>query len=99
VIYVDKENYFGAGELDLYDPSGELFKTQLVFLYPERIPGTHDTAELLSGPNTGFLINFINKHVTISPGLKSCVNSDCAKDGYLDVNRYASPEALTKIVQ
>jgi hypothetical protein len=27
VMYVDKENYFGAGELDLYDPSGHLFKT------------------------------------------------------------------------
>lgn len=99
VMYVDKEDYFGAGELDLYDPSGELFKTQLVFLYPERIPGTRDVAELLAGPNTGFLINFINKHVTISPGLKPCVNSDCAEDGYLDVHRYASPEALMKIVR
>jgi len=99
VMYVDKENYFGAGELDLYAPSGELFKTQLVFLYPESIPATRDVAELLAGPNTGFLINFTNKHVTISPGLKSCVNSNCAKDGYLDVSRYASPEALSKIVQ
>ena len=99
VMYVDKENYFGAGELDLYNPSGELFKTQLVFLYPAPIPGTHDVAELLAGPNIGFLINFINKHVTISPGLKSCVNSECAGDGYLNVHRYASPEALMKIVQ
>jgi hypothetical protein len=99
VMYVDKENYFGAGELDLYSPSGDLFKTQLVFLYPVSIPGTRDVAELLSGPNTGFLINFTNKHVTVSPGLKPCVNSDCANDGYLDVHRYASPEALMKIVR
>ena len=99
VMYVDEENYFGAGEMDLYSPSGELFKTQLAFLYPAAIPGTRDVSELLAGPNTGFLINFIDKHLTISPGLKSCVNSDCAKDGYLDVHRYASPEALMKIVQ
>jgi hypothetical protein len=99
VMYVDKENYFGAGELDLYNPLGDLFKTQLVFLYPQRIPGSGGVAELLAGPNIGFLINFINKHVTISPGLKPCVNSDCAKDGYLDVHRYASPEALMKIGQ
>jgi Protein of unknown function (DUF1329) len=99
VMYVDKENYFGAGELDLYSPSGELFKSQLVFLYPASIPRTDDVAELLAGPNTGFLINFINKHVTVSPSLHSCVNSDCTADGYLDIRRYASPEALMKIVQ
>jgi hypothetical protein len=55
--------------------------------------------ELLSGPNVGLLVNFINKHVTVSPGLKPCVNSDCARDGYLDTRGYASPEALMKIVQ
>jgi hypothetical protein len=47
----------------------------------------------------GFLVNFTNKHVTVSPGLKPCINSDCAKDGYLDIRRYASPEAMMKIVQ
>jgi hypothetical protein len=99
VMYVDKENYFGAGELDLYSPAGELFKSQLVFLYPVPIPKTDDVAELLAGPNTGFLINFVNKHLTVSPGLHPCINSDCAKDGYLDIRRYASPEALMKIVQ
>jgi hypothetical protein len=100
VMYVDKENYFGAGELDLYNPAGDLFKTQIVLLYPAAIPETRgDVAELLSGPNVGFLVNFTNKHVTVSPGLKPCINSACAKDGYLDIRRYASPEALMKIVQ
>jgi hypothetical protein len=100
VMYVDKENYFGAGELDLYDPAGALFKTQIVLLYPAAIPKTGgDVVELLSGPNVGFLVNFTNKHVTVSPGLKPCINSDCAKDGYLDIRRYASPEAMMKIVQ
>ena len=100
VMYVDKENYFGAGELDLYNPAGDLFKTQIVLLYPAAIPGAAgDVAELLSGPNVGFLVNFTNQHVTISPGLKPCINSDCASDGYLDIRRYASPDALMKIVQ
>jgi Protein of unknown function (DUF1329) len=100
VMYVDKENYFGAGELDLYDPRGDLFKSQFVLLYPVRIPQTvGDVVELPTGPNVGFLVNFTNKHVTVSPGLKPCVNSDCVKDGYLDIRRYASPEALMKIVQ
>jgi hypothetical protein len=100
VMYVDKENYFGAGELDLYSPGGDLFKSQFVLLYPVTIPKTGgDVVELLSGPNVGFLVNFTNKHVTVSPGLKPCVNSDCARDGYLDIRRYASPEALMKIAQ
>jgi hypothetical protein len=99
VMYVDKENYFGGAQVDLYSPPGDLFKAQLIFLYPMPIPKTYDVAELLAGPNTGFLVDFINKHVTLSQGLRSCVNSDCAKNGYLDVNHYASPDALMKIVQ
>ena len=100
VMYVDKENYFGAGELDLYNPAGDLFKAQFVLLYPAAIPGSGGSvAELLAGPNVGFLVNFTNQHVTVSPGLKPCVNAACAEDGYLDIRRYASPEALMKIVQ
>lgn len=100
VMYVDRENYFGAGELDLYGPNGELFKSQLFFSYPMSIPSTNgDVAELVAGPSVGFLVNFRDHHVTASIGLKSCLNSDCAKSGYLDIRRYASPEALMKIVQ
>jgi len=100
VMYVDKENYFGAGQLDLYDGPGHLFKTQLVLLRPAEIPETGgDMAELLSGLNTGLLVNFRHKHVTVLPYLRSCLNSECSKDGYLDTSRYASPEGLMKIVQ
>jgi Protein of unknown function (DUF1329) len=100
VMYVDEENYFGAGELDLYDPAGKLYKSQMVLSYPLPIPKTGgEVAELASGPNVGFIVNFIDKHVTASVGLRSCVNSDCGKDGYLDIRRYASPEALMKIVR
>ena len=99
-MYVDKENYFGAGEVDLYDTAGKLSKTQLVFLYPAPISGSNgDVAELVAGPYIGLLINFRNRHVTVSPYLRSCLNDECAAAGYLDLSRYASPEGLMKIMQ
>jgi hypothetical protein len=53
-MYVDEENYFGGGELDLYGDTGNLLKTQLTCLYPAAIPTTHgDVVELHSEPNTG----------------------------------------------
>jgi hypothetical protein len=100
VMYVDQQNFFSGGELDLYGDSASLFKAQLTFLYPITIPATGgDVVELLSGPNTGLLVNFRNRHVTVSPYLVSCLNVECSKDGYLDTSRYASPEGLMKIVQ
>ena len=100
VIYVDKENYFGAGELDLYDSPGKLSKTQMLFLYPVPIPASGgDFAELVAGPFIGLLVNFRNKHVTVSPYLRSCLDGECSAAGYLDISRYASPEGLMKIMQ
>jgi uncharacterized protein DUF1329 len=100
VVYVDQENYFGASELDLYDASGKLSKTEMAFLYPVPIPtSAGDVAELLTGPYTGLLVNFQNKHVTVSPYLRSCLDGGCAAGGYLDLSRYASPEGLMKIMQ
>ncbi len=100
VMYVDKENYFGGAQIDLYDSAGELYKTQIIVSCPEPIPQTGgDVAQLIAGPNTSFLINFKDRHVSMTVALHSCVNSECVKDGYLDVSRYASPEGLLKIVQ
>jgi hypothetical protein len=100
IMYVDKENYFGAGELDLYDAPGKLSKTQLVFLYPVAIPASRgDVAELAAGPNTALLVNFRNRHATIFFYLRSCVDGECSAAGYLDISRYASPEGLMKIMQ
>jgi len=100
VMYVDKENYFGAGEVDLYDAPGSLSKTQLVFLYPVPIPGSGgDVVELLAGPFIGLLVNFRHKHVTVLPYLRSCLDGECAAGGYLDLSRYASPGGLMKIMQ
>jgi hypothetical protein len=100
VMYVDKQNYFGAGELDLYSPAGSLFKAQFVFLSPAPIPRTGgDVVDLATGPSVSFLVNFLDKHVTAEVGLSACVNPDCARGGYLDIHRYASPEGLARIVQ
>jgi hypothetical protein len=100
IVYVDKQNYFAGGQLDLYDHEGQLYKSQLILSYPAPVPGTDgDVAQLGAGPNTSYLINFKDQHVSISPSLRSCVNSDCQRNGYLDVTRYASPEGLMKIVQ
>lgn len=100
VMYIDRENYFGGAQVDLYDSAGELYKTQLIVSCPAPIPGTGgDVAQLIAGPNTSFLINFKDKHVSMTAASHSCVNLDCAKNGYLDVGRYASPEGLLKIVQ
>ena len=38
VMYVDAENYFGAGELDLYDPSDRLAKLQMIWRSLLRAP-------------------------------------------------------------
>jgi hypothetical protein len=100
VIYIDKENYFAGAQLDLYDSAGSLYKSQMIFSYPAPVPETHgDVVELTAGPNISYLINFKDEHVSISPSLPACVNSDCEQHGYLDVSRYASPEGLMKIVQ
>jgi hypothetical protein len=100
VLYVDKENYFGGAQIDLFDASGNLFKMQMIVSYPQPIPGTaHDVVQLVAGSNTSFLINFKDEHLSIDPNLHACINSDCAKDGYFDLSRYASPEGLMKIVQ
>jgi hypothetical protein len=100
VLYIDKQNYFAGAQVDLYDSAGELYKVQFIVSHPAPIPGTvGDAVELLAGPNTSILVNFKVKHVSMTAALDSCVNSDCAKNGYFDVSRYASPEGLLKIVQ
>ena len=100
VLYVDKENYFGGAQLDLFDSGGNLFKSQIIISSPQLIPDTAgDVTQLVTGSNTSYLINFTDQHLSIEPSLRACINSNCARYGYLDVGRYASPEGLMKIVQ
>jgi Protein of unknown function (DUF1329) len=99
VMYIDKENYFGGAQLDLFDSAYNLYKFQAIFSYPAPIPNTNDVAELAAGPNVSILVNFKDEHLTVQPNLRSCVNSECARNGYLDTTRFASPEGLMKIVR
>ena len=100
VLYLDKENYF-ATSTDLWDMAGNLYKWIGVFAYPGLIPGLRLDGQLvtITGPNTGYLVNFQDEHATVFIGLHVCVDRECAKGGYLDISRYASPEGLMKIQQ
>jgi hypothetical protein len=98
VLYLDKENYF-ATNTDLWDSAGNLYKWLAVFAY--RGPGLGLDGQLvtITGPNTGYLLNFQDEHATVFIGLHVCVDQECAQGGYLDISRYASPGGLMKIAQ
>jgi hypothetical protein len=100
VLYVDKENYFGAGELDLYEKTGGVAQVT-VGIPVSRIYSDHPlrSRRVVSRAEYGFLVDFKNKHVTISPYLRPCVNADCANDGFLNIKLYASPEGLMMIMK
>jgi len=51
-----------------------------------------------NGPQAGYSINFLDKHVSISLTQTSCYNTTCQPQ-YLDARQYASPEGLMKINQ
>jgi len=100
ILYLDRENYFTANT-DLYDAAGKLYKWMVIFAYPAIIPGMGLDGQVLSadGPSTAYMINFQDKHVTTSMGMHACSDGECAKGGYLDISRYASPSGLMKIQQ
>jgi hypothetical protein len=100
ILYLDKENYFSTNA-DLWDMAGNLYKWIAVFAYPGLIPGLGLDGQLvtITGPNTGYIVNFQDQHATVFIGLHVCVDRECAKRGYLDISRYASPEGLMKIQQ
>ncbi len=96
VLYIDKETLFPLA-IDLYDPSGALFKSWIEFQSPMQVPGT-GTALGVNGANELLIANFKDKHLTVSTAEHPCFNGDCRRQ-YLDVSRYASPEGLSKIAQ
>jgi len=100
VLYLDKENYF-ATSTDLWDVAGNLYKWIGVFAYPGLIPGLGLDGQLvtITGPNTGYVVNYQDEHATVFIGLHVCVDRECARGGYLDISRYASPGGLMKIQQ
>jgi Protein of unknown function (DUF1329) len=96
VLYVDKETSFPL-HVELYDPRGKLVKYITQFWTPQRIP-SGGSALGTNGPQTGWSVNFGDKHATIALTETSCYDTDCDPQ-YLDASRYASPEGLMKIVQ
>ncbi|MGH7905891.1 MAG: DUF1329 domain-containing protein [Candidatus Binataceae bacterium] len=100
VLYIDKENFFPDQE-DLYDNNGKLWKWGAVLLKAYAMPGGKpgDKVISISGQNTGYGVNFEDKHVTVFIGLHGCVDGDCKSGGYLDATRYALPEGLMKVMQ
>lgn len=96
VLYVDKETLFPLA-FDLYDPAGELYRSWIEFQSPMRVPDT-GAALGVNGANELLVVNFKDKHVTVSTAEHPCYNGDC-NSKYLDISRYASPEGLSKIAQ
>ncbi len=96
IIYVDKETLFPLA-IDLYDPAGALYKFWGGFQTPLRVPDT-GTALGVNGAIELLIVNFKDKHMTMSTAGHPCFNTDCNAQ-YLDARRYASPDGLNKIAQ
>jgi hypothetical protein len=96
VLYIDAETYFPLAT-ELYDRDGKLYKFLFEFLMPLRVPQT-GVALGANGATLDSIVNFKDKHLTISTVEEPCYNTDCSAS-YFDVERYASPQGLMKIVQ
>jgi hypothetical protein len=96
VLYVDKETFFPLA-IELYDQHGALAKFITQFWTPQPIPD-NGSALGTNGPQSGWSVNFSDKHVTIALTQNSCYNTNCDRQ-FLDASQYASPEGLMKIVQ
>jgi hypothetical protein len=96
VLYIDKETFLPLA-IELYDPQGALFKFITQFWTPMAIPSGGSMLGT-NGPQAGYSINFLDKHVTIDVTQTSCYNTNCQPQ-YLDAREYASPEGLMKINQ
>jgi Protein of unknown function (DUF1329) len=96
VIYVDKETFVPLAT-ELYDSQGRLYKYILELLTPLSVPST-GVALGINGATDVFLVNFKDRHLTVATTEGVCYDTDCSPQ-YLDIDRYASPEGLTKIAQ
>jgi hypothetical protein len=100
LLYLDKENYF-PDHTEVWDRAGHLYKWIVVFAYPAIIPGLGLQGQevTITGPNTGYVVNFQDQHATVFIGLHVCVDHECDSQGFSNVGRYASPDGLMKIMQ
>jgi len=100
VLYVDKENYF-PDHTEVWDRAGNLYKWIVVFAYPAILPGLGLEGQevTITGPNTGYVVNFQDEHATVFIGLHVCVDHECDAQGFSNIGRYAQPDGLMKIMQ
>jgi len=96
VLYIDKQTFLPLA-IELYDPQGSLFKFITQLWTPMAIPSGGSVLGT-NGPQAGYSINFLDKHVSIALTQTSCYNTSC-QPRYLDASEYASPEGLMKINQ
>jgi hypothetical protein len=96
VLYIDKQTFLPLA-IELYDPRGSLFKFITQLWTPMAIPSGGSVLGT-NGPQAGYSINFLDKHVSIALTQTSCYNTSC-QPRYLDASEYASPEGLMKINQ
>jgi len=96
VIYIDTETFFPL-YAETYDVNGQPYKLMAEFVAPLRVPRT-GVALSGNGALETFIVNFKDRHLTLSTGENPCCDSDCDAK-YFDVERYASPGGLAKIQQ
>ena len=96
VLYIDKETFFPL-YAETYDVNGQPYKLMAEFAAPLRVPNT-GVALSGNGAIETFIVNFKDRHLTLSTGEKPCYDGDCDSK-YFEVDRYASPEGLAKIEQ
>ena len=97
-LYIDRENFF-VSKVDLWSPSGELFKWIFTPVRPiDQRAGVDGQILSSTGFTENMIVDFVNRHVSDMVGLEPCVDGDC-DPAYLDITRYALPEGLMRIGQ
>ena len=97
-LYIDRENFF-VSKVDLWSPSGELFKWIFTPVRPiDQRAGVDGQILFSTGFTENMIVDFVNRHVSDMVGLEPCLDRDC-DPAYLDITRYALPEGLMRIGQ
>ncbi len=94
IYYIDKE-FYGAVEIDSYDPSMKLWKVFTGFTTPIPVP---DGGFYARNGGENVIYDLENQHSSVSWEGKVLLNSNAPRQ-YYDVSRYALPAGLQQIMQ
>jgi Protein of unknown function (DUF1329) len=98
-MYVDRDTYFPLA-FDIWDTAGKLYKTIEIYNVPLPVPGQPGDEILTLGIAYGFAANFLDEHGTIFTGRQPiCLDHECDTRGFSNIDRYALPDGLMKIMQ